>query len=88
MVRKFLTREQTYSSFLTTISESESKIDELKKTNESLTQRLADLTLDRQGPTGGEVDTEIVIMQDELNKILSTSYRLGDRFKGINIVHD
>lgn len=47
LVRKFLTREQTYSSLLTTVNESEAKIDILKKENEMLSQRLADLTLDR-----------------------------------------
>ena len=43
MVRKFLTREQTYSQLLITVSESERKIDKLKKENEELRGRLHDL---------------------------------------------
>jgi chromosome segregation ATPase len=46
MVHKFLTREQTYSSLLKTVSESESKIDHLKKSNEELRAQLHELTLD------------------------------------------
>jgi hypothetical protein len=40
MVRKFLTREQTYSQLLATVSESEAKIDKLKKAIEELSTRL------------------------------------------------
>jgi len=36
MVSKFMTRETTYSQLLKTVSESESKIDHLKKSNEEL----------------------------------------------------
>lgn len=46
MVRKFLTREQTYSQLLVTVSESEAKIDKLKKANEELSARLHEMTLD------------------------------------------
>lgn len=47
MVRKFLTREQTYSQLLMAVSESERKIDKLKKDNEELRNRLHDLKIDR-----------------------------------------
>jgi hypothetical protein len=43
MVRKFLTREQTYSQLLMAVSESERKIDKLKKDNEELRSRLHEL---------------------------------------------
>lgn len=46
MVRKFLTRESTYSQLLMTVSESESKINTLKKTNEELAARLHELQID------------------------------------------
>jgi len=46
MVRKFLTREQTYNQLLKTVNESEAKIDVLKKANEELRSKLGDLTLD------------------------------------------
>ena len=43
MVRKFLTREQTYSQLFMAVSESERKIDKLKKDNEELSSRLHEL---------------------------------------------
>jgi hypothetical protein len=46
MVKKFLTREQTYSRLLCNVSESEAKIDALKKDNEHLRSRLHDLKID------------------------------------------
>ena len=46
MVRKFLTREQTYTQLLKTVNESEGKIDVLKKANEELRSKLGELTLD------------------------------------------
>lgn len=46
MVRKFLTREQTYSQLLMAVSESERKIDKLKKDNEELRGRLHELQID------------------------------------------
>ena len=46
MVRKFLTREQTYTQLLKTVNESEGKIDSLKKVNEELRASLGDMTLD------------------------------------------
>jgi len=54
MVRKFLTREQTYSQLLVTVSESEAKIDKLKKANEELSSRLHDMTLDSAQPGKGQ----------------------------------
>jgi len=44
-----LGREQTYSELLATVSSSETKIDNLKKENESLSLRLQELTLDSKG---------------------------------------
>lgn len=43
MVHKFLTREQTYSSLLLTVSDSEAKIDKLKRDNDELSARLHEL---------------------------------------------
>ena len=48
MVKKFLTREQTYSSLLVNVSESESKTDKLKKDNDELTNRLYELKIDSE----------------------------------------
>lgn len=46
MVKKFLIREQTYSQLLMAVSDSERKIDKLKKDNEELRNRLHELSID------------------------------------------
>jgi len=46
MVRKFLTKEQTYGSLLKTVNQSDSKIEVLRRENEELRARLHDLNLD------------------------------------------
>ena len=48
MVKKFLTREQTYSHLLMNVSESERKTDKLKKENDELRARLHDLKIDSE----------------------------------------
>merc|ERR1711957_238182 len=96
MVRKFLTREQTYSSLLKTVSESESKIDYLKKSNEELRAQLHELTLDSSNNgqdkskelSAVENDGGIFMMSEELRQVEKEHQRLGERFKGINIVND
>ncbi len=95
MVRKFLTREQTYSSLLKTVSESEAKIDHLKKSNEELRAQLHELTLDSansqdksKDAAAVDNDSDIIMMNNELNVVLKEHQRLSDRFKGINIVND
>jgi chromosome segregation ATPase len=96
MVRKFLTREQTYSSLLKTVSESENKIDYLKKSNEELRAQLHELTLDSSNNgqdkskdvSAVENDGDIFLMSEELRQVEKEHQRLGERFKGINIVND
>lgn len=94
MVRKFLTREQTYSSLLKTVSESESKIDHLKKSNEELRAQLHELTLDssnnqdKSAQPQVDNDSDIIMMNNELQATLKEHARLQERFKGINIVND
>lgn len=96
MVRKFLTREQTYSSLLKTVSESEGKIDYLKKSNEELRAQLHELTLDNssnnqdksQQVAAVDNDSDIIMMNNELSSAFKEHNRLQERFKGINIVND
>lgn len=96
MVRKFLTREQTYSQLLKTVNESEAKIDILKKTNEDLRSKLGVLTLDSNNgnqeksttQSSTSADSELILMNNELGTVMKEYNRLGDRFKGINIVND
>ena len=95
MVRKFLTREQTYSQLLKTVNESEAKIDVLKRSNEELRSKLHSLTLDSssQGKPSDanavvDQDSDIIILHNDLGQVMKEYHRLGDRFKGINIVND
>ncbi len=96
MVRKFLTREQTYSQLLMAVSESERKIDKLKKDNEELRGRLHELQIDTTqenaaavGKGGSSVmDEEITQMDSELNVLQKDLGTLQDKFKRINIVND
>lgn len=95
MVRKFLTREQTYSQLLKTVNEAEAKIDVLKKVNEELRGKLGDMTLDSSnnqdkasGKSSAVTDSDLLMMNNELSLVLKEYTRLGDRFKGVNIVND
>lgn len=94
MVRKFLTREQTYSQLLMNVSESERHIDKLKKDNEELRGRLHELKIDA-GESGASAGTGGMMMDEEiieLNNSLSTVQKdyslLQEKFKKINIVND
>lgn len=73
MVRKFLTREQTYSQLLMNVSESERHIDKLKKDNEELRGRLHELKIDAgesgNGASGGMMDEEIMELNNNLNNV-------------------
>ena len=95
MVRKFLTREQTYSQLLKTVNEAEAKIDVLKKVNEELRGKLGEMTLDSsnnqdkaRGKSSAVTDSDLLMMNNELSLVLKEYTRLGDRFKGVNIVND
>lgn len=48
LVKKFLTREQTYSDLLQNVNDSDKKVDILKKDNEMLRNRLHDLKIDSE----------------------------------------
>ena len=95
MVRKFLTREQTYSQLLMAVSQSERKIDKLKKDNEELRNRLHDLQIDTNS-TGEKSTADGSHMMDE--EIMDLNHTVGDldkdymllqgKFKKINIVND
>lgn len=58
MVKKFLTREETYTNLLMNVNESENKIERLKKDNESLRTRLHELKIDSEAADdAGTADT-------------------------------
>ena len=62
MVKKFLSREQTYSMLLVNVSESDRKSDRLKKENEGLFTKLQELKIDTQAHNGEEGESKF---QDE-----------------------
>jgi uncharacterized coiled-coil protein SlyX len=91
MVRKFLTREQTYSQLLMNVSESERSIDKLKKDNEELRGRLHELKIDagENGAAGaGFQDEEIIELNSTLANVQKDYSLLQEKFKKINIVND
>lgn len=90
MVRKFLTREQTYSQLLMNVSESERSIDKLKKDNEELRNRLHELKIDagENGAGSGMMDEEIVELNQTLANVQKDYSLLQEKFKKINIVND
>jgi hypothetical protein len=72
MVRKFLTREQTYSQLLMAVSDSERKIDKLKKDNEEVRSRLHELQIDTTEGEGADtsmMDEEIIDMNSNLSNL-------------------
>lgn len=94
MVRKFLTREQTYSQLLMAVSESERKIDKLKKDNEELRGRLHELQIDvtdgnNAGGTGTSMmDEEIIELNTTVSNVKKDYSSIQEKFKRINIVND
>ena len=93
MVRKFLTREQTYSQLLMNVSESERHIDKLKKDNEELRGRLHELKIDAGesgagGANGAMMDEEIIELNNNLSSVQKDYALLQEKFKKINIVND
>jgi outer membrane murein-binding lipoprotein Lpp len=69
-----LTREQTYSHLLVNVSESEAKIDKLKKDNDELRSRLHELKVNSEATENkdaGETkfdDEEIIQMREDISQ--------------------
>ena len=98
MVKKFLTREQTYSHLLVNVSESERKTDKLKKDNDELRNRLHELKIDSEANANNadSADANVSKFQDE--DILEAQAKIAEqkkqfallqeKYKKINIVND
>jgi len=74
LVRRFQSREQTYTALLHTVSTSEAKVDTLKKDNEELSKRLQELQIDADAPKDAtkattEGDSEIIQMNQDLTLV-------------------
>ena len=75
LVKRFLTREQTYSDLLQNVNDSDKKVDILKKDNEMLRNRLHDLKIDSEANAAaaqeGDAqfqDEDILEMQDMISR--------------------
>jgi hypothetical protein len=96
MVKKFLTREQTYSHLLVNVSESERKVDKLKKENDELRNRLHDLKIDSEANANNEStdaaskfqDEDILEAQAKIAEQNKQYAMLQEKYKKINIVND
>lgn len=64
LVKRFLTREQTYTQLLLNVSDSERKTETLKRDNEVLAHRLHDLKIDARG-TSTEGNQQDLFADDE-----------------------
>lgn len=72
MVKKFLTREQTYSHLLVNVSESEAKIDRLKKDNDELRARLHDLKIQSESNNNSEQTGDSKFQDEDIVEMNST----------------
>lgn len=98
MVKKFLTREQTYSHLLVNVSESERKTDKLKKDNDELRNRLHELKIDSEANaqhaehanaiTSKFQDEDILESQGKISEQKKHFGTLQEKYKKINIVND
>jgi hypothetical protein len=52
MVTKFLTREATYATLLSAVSENEKKLDQLRRENDTKTDKLHQLQIDNDNQQG------------------------------------
>jgi hypothetical protein len=96
MVKKFLTRESTYSQLLTQVSEFERTMENLKKDHIVLEERLSELKHDTN-PTEGDDKAALERFQDDEEiKELRAKIELSrkdqafyqEKYKKINIVND
>jgi len=96
LVRRFLTREQQYGQLLANVAESDRKIDNLKKENDYLRERLHDLRIESQAVEGDGKDnaedkfqdTDIIEMRTNISSQQKEYQLLQEKYKKINIVND
>lgn len=96
LVKRFLTREQTYSDLLQNVNDSDKKVDILKKDNEMLRNRLHDLKIDseanaaaaQEGEDAQFQDEDILEMQEMIGRQSRDYNQLQEKFKKVNIVND
>lgn len=95
MVKNFLSRESTYSSLLTNVNDSETRMEKLKNDNVELSERLHELKVnaagaEEDGDKAGErfQDEELVEMRKHIANQKKDMDVLQDRYRRVNIVND
>ena len=95
MVKKFLTREQTYSHLLVNVNDSERKIEQLKTDNDQLRTKLHELKIDAEAVNNTDAapedkfqDEEIVEMKTKIAEQKKVMSMCQEKYKKINIVND
>jgi len=96
MVRKFLTREQTYSQLLMAVSDNERKIDNLRRENEHWREKLHELQMHqadndnpakKQGP-GAVISPELSALDTKLATLRRQCEKAEDLNKRVQLVND
>lgn len=97
MVKKFLTREETYTQLLVNVKNSENKVTQLMQDNDQLKGRLHDLKVNsgtaegeeaESGPKDQFADEDILEMKSNIAQQKKDMEHLDAKYKKIDIVYD
>jgi len=95
MVKRFLTKEQTYSALLINVSESDAKMDRLKRQNDELRARVHELKIDSESIQNSTEDSmekfqdeDIIDSKSKIATQQKDYQNLHEKYKKINIVND
>ena len=86
LVHKFLTREETYDELLIAVSDSEARIDHLRKQNEELRARLHELKIGADGEV--TESEEITLLKKEREDIHRDDAVKRDKYYNVEIISD
>jgi hypothetical protein len=95
MVKKFLTREETYSGLLFNVNDSDRKIEKVQADNDMLRAKLNELKIDADEVKANDVapedrfnDEEILDMKRSIADQKKEMTMLQEKYKKMNIVND
>jgi len=90
MVKKFLTREQTYAQLLTAVSENEKKLEDLRTANEQKEEELHQLVMENDNDNGASSaeNQEILRLENEISFIQKDLDIVLNRKKNIHLICD
>lgn len=88
IVKKFLSRENTYSQLLEAVTDAEKTKEQLKLENEKLVLELKDKTIELDGMAGKDEESTIYSLQKEIANFGREEQNLLDKYQKCCIVHD